>query len=128
AGLNQHRFPRRRRSGRPPADRPAIAILVLSTMIGGDLEDCGPSQPWPTANQRHFTATTERSPPVAVIDGSNLFVPGCRDLAPSGASRSKPAEVFPPAHCQNNLDHDRFGLFSLAPVLRLPGSRDFRQR
>src|SRR6266446_327036 len=36
---------RRRRSGRPPGDRPAMAHPFLATMIGGGLEGCGPSQP-----------------------------------------------------------------------------------
>jgi len=26
----------------------------MAAMIGGDLEGCGPSQPWPTVNQHRF--------------------------------------------------------------------------
>src|SRR4029077_13443871 len=32
------------------------------TMLGGGLEGCGPSQPWPAVNQHPFTAPTERTP------------------------------------------------------------------
>jgi hypothetical protein len=56
--------------------------------------------------------------------GTNLLVPVWRDLAPPRIFRSKPAEVFRPAHCQNNLVLDRYGLFSLAQIHWLPDSGD----
>jgi hypothetical protein len=34
----------------------------VATMIGGGLEGCGPSQPWPAVNWHHCTAPTERTP------------------------------------------------------------------
>src|SRR6266481_5831484 len=39
-----------------------MAHPFVATMIDGDLEGCGPSQPLPAANQHHFTAPTERTP------------------------------------------------------------------
>src|SRR5260370_394402 len=53
---------RRRRSGRPPGNRPAMAHPFVATMIGGGLEGYGPSQPLPAVNQHRFTAPTERAP------------------------------------------------------------------
>ena len=40
-----HAISRRRRSGRPPGSRPAMAHPFVATMIGSGLEGCGPSQP-----------------------------------------------------------------------------------
>jgi hypothetical protein len=53
---------RRRRSGRPPGDRPAMAHPLVATMIGGGLEGCGPSQPRCAEINTGFTAPTERTP------------------------------------------------------------------
>src|SRR5260370_16347222 len=67
-GPSQRRFAdintvsRRRRSGRPPGNRPAMAHPLVATMIGAGLEGCGPSQPLPAVNQHGFTAPTERAP------------------------------------------------------------------
>src|SRR5258707_6727336 len=61
AGRKSTPVPRRRRSGRPPGNRLAMAHAVVATMIGG-LEGCGPSQPLPAVNQHHCTAPTERTP------------------------------------------------------------------
>src|SRR6516165_7635292 len=36
---------------------------AVATLIGGDLEGCGPSQPPVDRCRYRFTATTERSPP-----------------------------------------------------------------
>src|SRR6266404_2384805 len=47
---------RRRRSGRPPGDRPAMAHPFVATMIGKGLEGYGPSQPLPAVNQHGLTA------------------------------------------------------------------------
>ena len=35
---------------------------LVATMIGSDLEGCGPSQPLPAVNGHHFTAPAERTP------------------------------------------------------------------
>src|SRR5258707_14363467 len=53
AGRKSTPVPRRRRSGRPPGNRLAMAHAVVATMIGG-LEGYGPSQPLPAANQHRF--------------------------------------------------------------------------
>ena len=65
---------------------------------------------------------------LVVLDDANPMGLGSRDLAQARASRSKPAEAFPPARYQNSPLLDRCGLFSLAPILRLSDSGDLRER
>src|SRR4029077_5733728 len=64
-----------------------MAHPFLATMIGSDLEGGGPSQPWPAANQHHFTAPTERTPSRGSASNGPL-VPGKDDRQRPGGLRS----------------------------------------
>src|SRR4029077_12356175 len=64
---------------------------VVATMIG-DLEGCGPSQPFPAVNQHHFMAPTERTPSRGpASNGHPVVATMIGDLEGCGPSQPFPA-------------------------------------
>src|SRR6516164_424184 len=65
---------------------------AVATMIDGDLEVCGPSQPLVDRCQYRFTATTERSPPgnqLAMAAGRGNADRSCLGSSLPGRSRGR---------------------------------------
>jgi hypothetical protein len=76
----------------------------MATLIDGDLEGCGPSQPPVDRCQNRFTATTERSPPgnrpamAAGRGNADQWRPGgLRSLAAAGGFRRRAVPRTPKA-------------------------------
>jgi hypothetical protein len=59
-------------------------------MIGAGLAGCGPSQPWPTLDQLHFTAPTERTPSRGSASKGQPFVTTMIGAGLAGCGPSQP--------------------------------------
>jgi uncharacterized protein YndB with AHSA1/START domain len=70
----------------------------VATMIGGDLEGCGPSQPLPAVNWQHFTAPTERPPSRESASNGHSFV---ATMIGGGMEGCGPSQPLPAVNWQH---------------------------
>jgi hypothetical protein len=72
---------------------------LVATMFDGDLEGCGPSQPWPAVHQHHCTAPTERMPSRDSAGNDHRFLATMIGGDLEGCGPSQPWPAVHQHHC-----------------------------